>query len=165
MAATFSFDIVSQVDLQEVDNAVNQALKEISQRYDFKNSKAGIDFNKGEKTITFTADDAYKLRALKEIMSARFTSRRISPRALAYKAEETALGGTIRQLANIAVGVEKDKAKELVQLIKKLDLRVQVQIEGEKLRVSSAKKDDLQTVINYIHNLDFPLPLQCINYR
>ncbi len=165
MAATFSFDIVSQVDLQEVDNAVNQALKEISQRYDFKNSKAGIAFNKGEKTITFTADDAYKLRALKEIMSNRFTSRRISPRALDYKPEETALGGTIRQLANIAVGVEKEKAKELVQLIKKLNVKVQVQIEGEKLRVSSAKKDDLQTVINYIHNLDFPLPLQCINYR
>lgn len=165
MASTFSFDVVSQVDLQEVDNAVNQALKEISQRYDFKNSKAGIDFNKVEKTITLTADDAYKLRALKEILSNRFVSRKISPKALAYKPEETALGGTIRQLANIAVGLEKEKAKELVQLIKKLNVRVQVQIEGEKLRVSSAKKDELQAVIQYLHSLDFALPLQCINYR
>lgn len=165
MATTFSFDIVSQVDLQEVDNAVNQALKEISQRYDFKNSKSGIDFNKGEKTITLTTDDAYKLRALKDILSARFTSRKISPRALDYKAEETALGGTIRQVANITVGLEKEKARELVQLIKKLNVRAQVQIEGDKLRVSSAKKDELQTVIQYLRNLDFPVPLQCVNYR
>lgn len=165
MAATFSFDIVSQVDLQEVDNAVNQALKEISQRYDFKGSKSGIDFNKGEKTITLHSDDAYKLKALKEILSNRFVSRKISPKALAYKPEETALGGTIRQLANITVGIEKENAKELVQVIKKMNLKVQVQIEGEKLRVSSPKKDELQSVMQHLRDLDYPVPLQFTNYR
>lgn len=165
MAEKFSFDIVSQVDLQEVDNAVNQALKEISQRYDFRNSKSSIEFNKSEKTITLQGDDAYKLRALKDILSSRFVSRKISPRALVYQKEEHALGDTVRQVATINVGIETEKARELVQVIKKLNLKVQVQIEGDKLRVSGAKKDDLQAVINHLRNLEFSLPLQFMNFR
>lgn len=165
MASNFSFDIVSQVDLQEVDNAVNQALKEISQRYDFKNSKSSIEFNRTEKTITLISDDGYKLRALKDILSNRLVSRKISPRCLTYKTEETALGGTIKQIASITVGLEKEKAKELAQIIKKLNLKVQVQIENDKLRVSSAKKDDLQTVIQHFRGFEFSVPLQFINYR
>ncbi len=165
MASNFSFDIVSQVDLQEVDNAVNQALKEISQRYDFKGSNSTIQFNRTEKTITLLASDAYKLRALKDILSGRLVSRKISPRTLVYKAEEAAFGETVRQLANITMGIEKDKAKELVQIIKKLNLKIQVQIEGEKLRVSSPKKDDLQAVMEHLRNGDFSVPLQFNNYR
>lgn len=165
MASTFSFDIVSQVDLQEVDNAVNQALKEISQRYDFRGSKSTISLNKEEKTISLVGDDAFKLKALKDIIAGRLVSRKIAPRALTYKPEEHALGGAVRQVATINVGIEKEKAKELVQIIKKLNLKVQVQIEGEKIRVISAKKDELQAVIQHVSSLDYPIPLQFTNYR
>lgn len=163
--ANFSFDIVSEVNLQEVDNAVNQATKELGQRYDFKNSKSSIAFDKKENKITFAADDDYKLNALKEILATRMAKRGVSLKSLKFGEVENAFEGTLRQVSEISMGIPKDKAKELVDIIKKLGVKVQTQIEGEKIKVSSPSKDDLQTVITHLRGLDFALPLAFCNYR
>jgi len=161
----FSFDIVSEVDLQEVDNAVNQASKELAQRYDFKNSKASITFDRKEKKITLIADDDFKLRALTSILAGRMTKRNISLKALKFNDPEKAFEGYLRQAVEICMGIDKEKAKELTGVIKNLGLKVQAQIEGEKIKVSSAKKDELQAVIAHLKGLDFSLPLSFCNYR
>lgn len=163
--ANFSFDIVSEVDLQEVDNAVNQAVKELSQRYDFKNSKASIAFDRKEKKITLVADDDFKLRALTDILETRLAKRGVSIKALKFNEPEKAFEGYLRQVVEICMGIDKERAKELTGTIKGLGLKVQVQIEGEKIKVSSAKKDELQAVIAHLRGLDFSLPLNFCNYR
>ena len=163
--ANFSFDIVSEVDLQEVDNAVNQAVKELSQRYDFKNSKASIAFDRKEKKITLVADDDFKLRALTDILTTRLAKRGVSIKALKFNDPEKAFEGYLRQVVEICMGIDKERAKELSGTVKGLGLKVQVQIEGEKIKVSSAKKDELQAVIAHLRSLDFSLPLNFCNYR
>lgn len=163
--ANFSFDIVSEVDLQEVDNGVNQANKELAQRYDFKNSKASIVYDRKEKKITLVADDDFKLRALTDILLTRLSKRNVSLKALKYNNPEKAFEGYLRQVVDICMGIDKEKAKELTGIIKNLGLKVQTQIEGEKIKVSSAKKDDLQAVILHLRSLDFPIPLSFGNYR
>jgi hypothetical protein len=163
--ANFSFDIVSEVDLQEVDNAVNQAIKELSQRYDFKNSKASIAFDRKEKKITLIADDDFKLRALTDILTTRLAKRGVSIKGFKFNEPEKAFEGYLRQLVEICMGIDKDRAKELVGIIKGLGLKVQTQIEGEKIKVSSVKKDELQAVIVHLRSLDFSLPLNFCNYR
>ncbi|MFH1398362.1 MAG: YajQ family cyclic di-GMP-binding protein [Candidatus Omnitrophota bacterium] len=161
----FSFDIVSEVDLQEMDNAVNQANKELAQRYDFKDSKASIVYDRKEKTITLIADDNFKLRALTDILVARMAKRGISLKSLKFNEPEKAFEGYLRQKVDICMGIDKEKSKELVGIIKKLGLKVQTQIEGEKIKVSSPKKDELQAVISHLRGLDFSLPLSFCNYR
>lgn len=161
----FSFDIVSEVDLQEVDNAVNQLKKEVGMRYDFKNSKTTIEYNRDEKTITYIAEDDFKLRAIKEMLKERLTKRRISIKSAIFKDPETVFGGNFKQVVTINTGIDKEKAKELVKIIKDLNLKVQAQIEGDKVRVFSPKKDDLQVVIARIREIDFPLALSFCNYR
>ncbi|PIQ89409.1 MAG: YajQ family cyclic di-GMP-binding protein [Candidatus Omnitrophica bacterium CG11_big_fil_rev_8_21_14_0_20_42_13] len=163
--ANFSFDIVSEVDLQEMDNAVNQARKELAQRYDFKNSKASVDYDRKEKRIVLIADDNFKLKALSDILLTRMGKRGISPKSLKFNDPEKAFEGYLRQKLDICTGIDKEKAKELVAIIKKLGLKVQAQIEGEKIKVSSPKKDDLQVVIAHLRGLDFSLPLNFCNYR
>jgi len=163
--ANFSFDIVSEVDLQEVDNAVNQAIKELGQRYDFKNSKASIAFDRKEKKITLIADDDFKLRALTDILATRLAKRGVSIKGFKFNEPEKAFEGYLRQSVEICMGIDKDRAKELVGIIKGLGLKVQTQIEGEKIKVSSAKKDELQAVIVHLRSLDFSLPLNFCNYR
>lgn len=163
--ANFSFDIVSEVDLQEMDNAVNQACKELAQRYDFRDSKSSITFDKKEKKITLIADDDYKLRALTEILTGRMAKRNISSKFLKFNTPEKAFEGYLRQLLEVNMGIEKEKAKELTGIIKKLGLKVQTQIEGEKIRVISPKKDDLQAVIAHLRGIDFSIPLSFCNYR
>ncbi|TAN62997.1 YajQ family cyclic di-GMP-binding protein [bacterium] len=163
--ANFSFDIVSEVDLQEMDNAVNQANKELAQRYDFKDSKSSISYDRKEKKITLVADDDYKLRALTDILSTRMAKRNISLKALKFSAPEHAFEGYLRQTAELCMGIDKEMAKELTGSIKGLKLKVQAQIEGEKIKVSSAKKDELQAVIAHLKGLDFPIPLSFCNYR
>lgn len=163
--ANFSFDIVSEVDLQEVDNAVNQAIKELSQRYDFKNSKASIVFDRKEKKITLIADDDFKLRALTDILATRLAKRSVSIKALKFNQPEKAFEGYLRQQVEICMGIDKERAKELTGIIKGLGLKVQTQIEGEKIKVSSAKKDELQAVIAQLRGLDFSLALSFCNYR
>ena len=163
--ADFSFDIVSEVDLQEMDNAVNQAKKELGQRYDFKGSKSSITYDREEKKITLIADDDYKLRAITDILATRMGKRSISIKSLKFNTPEEAFEGYLRQVVEINTGIEKEKARELVAIIKKLGLKVQVQIAGEKVKVSSAKKDDLQAVIAHLRGIDFSLPLSFCNYR
>ena len=163
--ANFSFDIVSEVDLQEVDNAVNQAIKELSQRYDFKNSKASIAFDRKEKKITLIADDDFKLRALTDILATRLAKRGVSIKAFKFNDPEKAFEGYLRQTVEICMGIDKERAKELTGIVKGLGLKVQVQIEGEKIKISSAKKDELQAVIAHLRVLDFSLPLNFCNYR
>ena len=163
--ANFSFDIVSEVDLQEMDNAVNQANKELAQRYDFKDSKASIVYDRQEKKITLIADNDFKLRALTDILVTRMAKRGISIKSLKFNDPEKAFEGYLRQSVDICCGIDKEKAKELTGIIKKLGLKVQTQIEGEKIKVNSAKKDELQAVIAHVKGLNFSIPLNFSNYR
>jgi len=163
--ANFSFEIISEVDLQEMDNAVNQANKELTQRYDFRDSKASIAYDRKEEKITLVADDEFKLRALTDILATRMAKRGISLKALKFNPPEKAFEGYLRQQVEICMGIEKEKAKELVGIIKGLGLKVQTQIEGEKIKVSSAKKDELQAVIAHLRGLNFSIPLSFGNYR
>jgi hypothetical protein len=163
--AIFSFEINSEVDLQEVDNAVNQAIKELSQRYDFKNSKASIAFDRKEKKITLVADNDFKLRALTDILTLRLAKRGVSIKSFKFNDPENAFEGYLRQSVEICMGIDKERAKELIGIIKGLGVKVQTQIEGEKIKVSSAKKDQLQEVIAHLRGLDFPIPLGFGNYR
>jgi hypothetical protein len=163
--ANFSFDIVSEVDLQEMDNAVNQANKELSQRYDFKNSKASIAYDRKEKIITLVADDNSKLRVLTDILVTRMAKRGISMKSLKFDDTKRAFEGYLRQVVTICMGIDKEKAKELTGVIKGLGLKVQSQIEGEKVKVSSAQKDELQAVITHLRGMEFSIPLNFCNYR
>ncbi|GHT50315.1 YajQ family cyclic di-GMP-binding protein [Endomicrobiia bacterium] len=165
MADKFSFDIVSEVNMMEVDNAVNQAQKELANRFDFKGSKSAIELNKNDKKITLVADDDYKMKALKDILEGRFAKRGVSIKSLNYKAQENAFEGYIRQTAEIVSGLPSDKAKELAKLIRDSKIKVQTQIDGEKVKIISPKKDDLQQVIAYLKEVSFSLPLQFTNYR
>ena len=165
MGNKFSFDIVSTVDLQEIDNAANQAKREMQQRYDFKGSKSSIDFNKAEKTITILADDDYKLKAIKDILSGRLIKRDISPRAISFDEAQKAHGDMMRTVGAINDGIPKDRAKEIVKIIKDMKVKAQAQIQEDAVRVISEKKDVLQEIITHIRALDFPIPLQFTNYR
>ena len=162
---SFSFDIVSEVDMQEVDNAVNQARKELAQRYDFKGSKASIDFKREEKKMTLVADDDFKLKSLTDILAGKLVKRGVSVKSLTFKDPQKTFGSSLTQEIDIAMGIPKDKAKDLVAIIKGLGLKVQPQIEGEKVRVFSPKKDDLQAVMAHLRKVDFPLALNFNNYR
>ena len=162
---SFSFDIVSEADLQEVDNAVNQARKELAQRFDFKGSKSSIEYNRTEKKITLLGDDDFKLRSLNDILTAKLAKRGVSMKLLTFGEIQHVFGGCSQQVADLASGIPQDKAKELVKIIKGLGLKVQAQIEGEKIRVFSPKKDDLQSVIAYLRKMDYPLALTFCNYR
>jgi uncharacterized protein YajQ (UPF0234 family) len=165
MADKFSFDIVSEVDMMEVDNAVNQAQKELANRFDFKGSKSSIELNKNDKKITLVADNDFKMKALKDILEGRFAKRSVSIKSLNYKAQENAFEGYIRQTAEIISGLPSDKAKELSKIIRDSKIKVQTQIDGAKVKVISPKKDDLQQVIAYLKEVSFSLPLQFTNYR
>lgn len=161
----FSFDIVSEADLQEVDNAVNQAQKELAQRFDFKGSKSSIEYNRAEKKITVVGDDDFKLRSVSDILSGKLAKRGVSMKLLTFGEPQKIAGGCIQQVADLASGIPHEKAKELVKMIKDMGLKVQPQIEGEKVRVFSPKKDDLQIVIGNLRKINFPLALTFCNYR
>ncbi|AKL98096.1 YajQ family cyclic di-GMP-binding protein [Endomicrobium proavitum] len=165
MADKFSFDIVSEVDMMEVENAVNQSQKELANRFDFKGSKASLELNKNDKKITLVADDDFKMKALKDILEGRFAKRGISLKSLDYKSQEKAFEGYIRQVAEIISGLPSEKAKELAKIIRDSKIKVQTQIDGAKVKVISPKKDDLQQVIAYLKQVSFSLPLQFTNYR
>jgi len=163
--ADFSFDITSKVDLQEIDNAVNQAKKELANRYDFKGAKFSIDYNREEKKITLVAGDDFKLRGIHDSLGMRLSKRGISLKSIKYNEPEKAFEGNLRQIVEITDGIPKDRAKELTQIIKDLKLKVQARIEDDKIRVVSAKKDDLQAVMTHLRSIDFPIFLQFCNYR
>jgi cyclic-di-GMP-binding protein len=163
MPSTYSFDVVSEVNMQEVDNAVNQALKEISQRYDFKNSKTDIELL--EEEIKLSSDDEFKLNAALDILKGKFIKRGLSPKALDLGKIEKATLGTVRQNAKLVRGISKEKAKDIVAEIKTSKLKVQSQIMENQVRVTGKEKNDLQAVIALLKSKDFGIELQFTNYR
>lgn len=163
MAKDCSFDIVSEVDLQEMDNAVNQATKEIGQRYDFKGSKAEIVLDK--ESLKLSAEDDYKLGAMLDILRSKMVKRNVPLKCLDVGKIESAFSGTVKQLVKIQKGISKEKGKEVVSYIKEQKLKVQAQIMDDQLRVTGAKKDDLQAVIQKLKEKDFGIELQFINFR
>ncbi len=165
MAQQNSFDIVSEVNFQEVDNAVNQAVKEMKTRYDFRGSKSSIEFLKDEKKIRLIGDDELKLRNLQDILKTRMAARQIPVKSLEFGEPTAAFEGTLRQEVNLIHGIVPEKAKALVQRIKNDHKKVQVSIQGEQLRVTSKSKDDLQQVITDLRARPPEIPLQFVNYR
>ena len=165
MADTSSFDIVSEVNMQEVDNAVNQARKEIGQRYDFKGSKSSVELNGSEKQLTVISDDEFKLKSVIDVLQTKLIKRGVSIKALQYAAVEPAAGGTVRQIIRLRIGIEKDDAKLIVKMIKDSKMKVQAQIMDDQVRVSGKSKDDLQTVMKMIRDADLKFPTQFTNYR
>jgi uncharacterized protein YajQ (UPF0234 family) len=159
-----SFDIVSKVELQEVDNAVNQAAKEIGQRYDFKGSKSELQMEKGT-TIKILADDDYKLKAVIDILQSKLLKRGISIKSLDYGKAETASGGMIRQLITIQQGISKEKGKDILQVIKESKIKVQGQIQDDQLRITGKNRDDLQEAIQLLKGKDLGVEMQFTNFR
>ena len=166
MAIQPSFDITSTVDLQEVDNALNQARKEVAQRYDFKGSKASIDFDPAESTLVLVADDEFKLNALWEIVQTRLVRRNVPTRNLTRGTAQAAANSTVRQEVALQQGIPSEKAREIVKFIKDAKLKkVQAAIQGDQLRISSLSKDELQEVMRLLRDQDFGVALQFGNYR
>jgi uncharacterized protein YajQ (UPF0234 family) len=166
MATQASFDITSNVDLQEVDNAVNQARKEIGQRYDFKGSTAEIVFDRGENTLTLSAEDSFKLDAVWEILQTRLIRRNVPVKNMKLGELENATGSTVKRKIDLQQGVPTEAAKEIVKFLKDQKLKkVQASIQGDQVRVTSGSKDDLQDAIRVLKGHDFGIELQFGNYR
>jgi uncharacterized protein YajQ (UPF0234 family) len=158
-----SFDVVSQVNLQEVDNAVNQARKEIAQRYDFKDTRTEIAWDK--KAITIVSESEFKVKAVVDVLQSKLVRRGVSLKSLKYAPIEPAAGGRARQVIEIQQGIDPERAREIVKVIKDSKLKVQAQIQADQVRVSGKKRDDLQEVIRLLREQDFELPLQFVNFR
>jgi hypothetical protein len=158
-----SFDVVSQVDPQEVDNAINQTRKEIVQRYDFKGTKTSIEVDK--ESIHVVSDDDFKVKAVVDVLQSKFVRRGISLKALVYGKIEPAAGGLAKQTITVQQGIDADHARQIVKLVKDTKLKVQTQIQGDQLRISGKKRDDLQSVIQLLKAQDLDLPLQVVNFR
>jgi len=166
MAQQCSFDITSNVDLQEVDNALNQARKEVAQRYDFKGSRASIEFNPKESKLVLVADDEFKLNALWEIVQTRLVRRNVPVKNLTRGPVVPAAGSTVRQDVALQQGIPVDKAREIVKFLKDAKLKkVQASIQGDQLRVTSPSKDELQEAMRQLREQDFGIALQFGNYR
>ena len=166
MTNVASFDITSGVDMQEVDNAVNQARKEVAQRYDFKGSRAAIDLSRIENTLTLTADDDFKMNALWEILQGRMVRRGVPTKNLTPGAIERAANDTVRRVITLQQGIPSEAAREIVKFLKDQKLKkVQAAIQADQVRVSSASKDELQTAMRLLREHDFGVALQFGNYR
>ncbi|MEP3247172.1 MAG: YajQ family cyclic di-GMP-binding protein [Sneathiella sp.] len=158
-----SFDIVSKTDLNEVENALNNVRREIETRYDFKGSNCSIE--QAESVLTIHADDDLKLKQMHELLQGHLTRRKVDAAVLDYKNPERAAGQSVRQQVVVREGIEKDLAKKLVKQIKSSKIKVQVAIQGDELRVTGKKRDDLQEVITFCKGLEFDMPLQYVNFR
>lgn len=165
MADEHSFDIVSRVDMQEVLNSVQQAAKEMSQRFDFKGSKSSIEFSKDKAEITLISDDEQKLKSVIDILQSKLAKRKVSLKSLQYGKVEPASGGTVRQVITLQQGIAQEKAKEIVKLIKDTKLKVQAEIQKDQLRVRAKKIDDLQAVISMLREKDLGIHMEFVNYR
>lgn len=165
MAQNHSFDIVSEIDLQEVDNAVNQALKEIHQRYDLKDSNTQIELNKKDKLININTKDDYSRKSSIDILETKFIRRNISIKALKFDEPEAASGGRLKQVINLQSGITKDNAKIITKMIKDSKLKVNAQIQDEQVRVTAPKIDDLQAVIKLVKEADLDFPTQFVNMK
>lgn len=165
MASTYSFDIVSELDFQEVDNAVNQASKEIGQRYDLRGVNASIDYNRTEKNILIKADGEEYASAVYDVLIQKCIKRGITVLSLDAGKPEQSGGKTVRQTIKLRSGLEKEDAKKVSNLIKDSKLKVQTQIQGDAVRVTGKSKDDLQDVIALLRSSDLSFPVQFTNYR
>jgi cyclic-di-GMP-binding protein len=160
-----SFDIVSEVNLQELDNAVNQTTKEISQRYDFKGSKTSVEWRAKEKQVIIVAEDDYKLGAATDILQSKMVKRSLPLKNLKYETIEQATGGQVRQAITIQQGIDKEAAKKVIQVIKDTKLKVQAQIMDDQVRVTAKSIDDLQATMRTLRSSDVPVELQFTNMR
>ena len=160
-----SFDIVSQVDLQEVSNAVEQSKNEIATRFVFRDSKRSIDWNKEDKAITLQTENEFRIKAILDILQTRMAKRGVSLKSMERGQMGKASGGTVRQEIKIIQGIPSEKAKEIVKFIKDTKLKIQAQIQQDQVRVQSVKIDNLQEIIRLLRNKDFGPDLQYINYR
>lgn len=163
MAKDSSFDIVSKVELPEVTNAINIALKEIQNRYDFKGSKSDIKLEK--EVLILTSDDEFKLEQVKDVLISKLVKREVPIKNLDYGKVESATGNTVRQRATLQQGIDKDNAKKINNIIKELKLKVKTQVQDDQVRVTAKSRDDLQAVIAAVRSADLPIDVQFINYR
>ncbi len=161
-----SFDIASEVNMQELDNAVIQAQKELAQRFDFKDSKSTIELSKTDKTITLKTENEYRLKTLTDMIQMKCAKRGVSLKALVFGKLETGMvGGSVKQVVTIQSGLTSEKAKEISKFIKETKMKVQAQIQGEQVRVQAVKIDDLQALIGVLKQKSFDVDLQFVNFR
>jgi uncharacterized protein YajQ (UPF0234 family) len=165
MAQDNSFDIVSKVDMQEVRNAIDQALKEIRQRFDLKDSHSEITLQDGDKEIQLTSANEYKLEAVKEILGQKLVKRGVSLKNVTYGKVEPAAGQSVRQKISLQQGIPTEKAKEIVRIVKDSKKKVQASIQGDTVRISGKDRDDLQAIISTLRGKDLGVELQFTNYR
>ena len=165
MAKDSSCDVVSQVDMQEVDNAYQQTAREISQRYDLKDSGSTIDLSKAERTVTIVAPADFVARQITDVFNSKLIKRGVDIKAISWDAPQAASGGSVRVVGRVVEGIDQACAKKINKDIKDLKLKVKVTIEADKLRVASASKDALQAVIQFLRDQDYGQPLQFTNYR
>jgi len=165
MADEHTFDVVCEVDMQEVLNAVTQAMKEITQRFDFKGSKSNIELDKGKGTITLTSDDEVKMKSVIDILGSKLVKRGIALKALSYGKIEQAASSTVRQVVTLQQGIPQDKAKEIVKMIKDMKLKVNAEIQKDQVRVKGKKIDDLQAIMASLKAKDFEILIQFTNFR
>jgi uncharacterized protein YajQ (UPF0234 family) len=159
-----SFDIVSKVDMQEVSNAIQQALKEVHTRYDLKDSKSNIEMDEKEALVLTSADD-YKLKAVNDVLQGKLVKRGVPLKAFTYGTIEEAAGSTVRQRITLQQGIPIEKAREIVKLIKNSKKKVQASIQGDLVRVSGKDRDTLQEIIALLRQSDFGIDMQFTNYR
>jgi uncharacterized protein YajQ (UPF0234 family) len=164
MATDNSFDVVSKIDLQEVSNAIQQALKEVHTRFDLKDSKSEIAMD-GKDAITLASADEYKLKSVNDVFQQKLVKRHVPLKGLSYGAVEPAAGSTVRQKITLQQGIPIEKAREIVKAVKDSKLKVQVSIQGDTVRVSGKDRDTLQQVIALLKNKDFGIDMQFTNYR
>ncbi len=165
MAKESSFDVVSEVDIQECDNAFQQTKKELSQRYDLKDSGSTIEIDKGSGTVTIGAPSDFVAGQVKDIFTSKLVKRNIDLKAVSWGGVEASSGGTVKVTGTFVNGIEKDTLSKINKDIKAQKFKAKTQIEGEKLRISSASKDTLQEIITYLKGQDYDIPLQFTNYR
>ncbi len=165
MAKDASFDVVSEIDMQEVDNALNQARSEASTRYDLRQAGCEIDLETEDLNVTMTAADSMSLKSLIDVVSGKLIRRGIDAKAFTVGEEEPAAGGTVRKIGKLVQGIPTETGKEINKLLKQAKMKVTVQIQGDQVRVSGKKKDDLQAAIALIKEQDNDIPLQFRNFR
>ena len=165
MAQEFSFDIVSKVDLQNLDNAINNAMKEIKSRYDLKNTSSSIELDKGTQTITMIANSDFIMDQVSQVLYQKMAKVAIDLKAIKSKGREKAAGDKVREVFTPVNGIEQEIAKKIVKDIKDLKIKVQSSIQGDQIRISGKAKDDLQTAISTVRQKDYGIALQFVNYR
>jgi hypothetical protein len=165
MADEHSFDVVSKVDLQEVSNAVQQALKEMGQRFDFRGSKSNIELDKTKNEILLTSDDEYRLKSVIDMLQSKLIKRQVPLKALNYGKVEPAASNTVKQIITLQQGIPTEKAKEIVKIIKDAKLKVQSEIQKDQLRIRAKKIDDLQAVMKILKEKDLEVHIDFVNYR